>query len=897
MSPLLRKEIRLLLPYWAIAIVLAVVSQMVFGWEMHYPYTYEPQNPSFVWAFGFGMVLLGLAPFGGEFSMGTFSALMVQPIDRQRIWRLKILLAGIAALSVLLVFEGILAWRTNLQYAAWNWDFVMRYAPQHPLYNEIQRQGRFIWEDFWHTSAAATVVLLVAITGGFWTTLLFRQTGASLWIVILVPGIIGVILEPVSHLFLPWMQTAIVLVTYAVYVIAGFLWARRLFERAEDSQWLGETTAVLSLKRERAEADVVSYRRRRVLSALVRKELQSHQISFVIAFGLLALHICTLIFRGVHTLPTHSELLFTLQAVPYLWLLMPWLMGCVAIAEERKLGTMEGQLCLPVTRRRQFLIKVAVVLVIGLVIAGFVPGIVETVGVWAGVPSEIMPKAGSPIYESPMLLEMNSGLITFQIAALLIGLVSIFASSLTRNTLHALGAAMVFGLTWTFVFSKVNLASHGYGYSWWKGPLIFLIGLALAVLATIALSFGNYKRLHTGGRVWLRNVAILFCTLVVAGFATAVVYQRPWELFMTVEPQHGTPVLSGAVRPMVAMPGGRMCALLPDGRIWISTDYEMRELDQVQEPWSDGYFGNTWSGIVYVPRSGVFVGSNWVSLAASDEGRSVEAIRSDGTLWSILSFADITNARTGPLDWLGLPPNPRQIGTDSDWKTVVPLTFSFVAVKTNGTLWEWSGLPDNRWRNEPKRLGNDSDWDNVFSQMWGSVLVKRDGSVWIPPVEPGVRMGLFVPTKLKGQDWIALSGAHNTCLVLKRDGSLWQWIDTGYPMPALGFRVDGYSLGLYRRGRDSDWMAISGFPQDFVAVKGGRIVKDGWVPFSQSLGRLSGNSDWLTIDTSHDQTIALATDGTLCMWIGMPRSRTGYEWLARSRRPFLSLNILSSSKN
>jgi hypothetical protein len=899
MSPLVRKEIRLVLPYLGIAMLLAAVPQLAMGVETYY--TYDPQNRSFFWAFGFGMVLLGLAPFGGEFSMGTFSSLMVQPIDRQRIWRLKILLTGIAALSAFVVFEGILAWRTNFQFAEWSRDFEMRYFPGHPLYEGLRWQGRLIWENFWHTSTAASVVLLVAIIGGFWTTLLFRQMGASLWIVILVPGVLGVALEPISHFFLPWMRDAIVFVMYAVYAVGGFLWARRMFERAEDSQWLGETIAVLSLKRARKEANVVSHRRKRVFGALVRKELQSHQISFLIAFALLVLHACTLIFRGVYKLPTHSELQLTLQAVPFLWLLMPWLMGCVAIAEERKLGTMEGQLCLPVTRRLQFLIKVVVVLSIGVVIGGIMPCVVELFGVGEGVPSELMPPAGSPLYSSPLFLETSSALFALQVGAVLIGLVSIFASSLTRNTLHALGAAVVFGMAWMFVFSKVNEASHGYGYTWWKGPLIFLIGGVFAVLATIALSFSNYKKLYTGGRIWLRNVVILFCTLVVAGIATAVVYQRPWELFMNVEPQHGTRVLSGAVRPTVAMPSGKICALLPDGRIWISTDYQMRELNQVQEPWNDAYFGNTWNGIVYVPHSGTFVGSNWVALAASDEGRDVDAVRSDGTLWSILSFADVTNARPNTLDWLHVAPNPRQIGADSDWKTVVALNYSFMAVKSNGTLWRWTDIPAYHYQQTPKRIGDDSDWEKVFSQRWGSVLIKRDGSVWMPPVGLDVGMSRFVRTSLKGEDWIALSGAHNTCLVLKRDGSLWHWRNDLYPMPQIVMsgrsRFEQYSYELNRSGRDSDWVAISGFPENLVAVKGGRIMKDGRVPFAQSLGRLSGYSDWLTIDTSHDQTIALAADGTLSMWFSMPRSRERYEWLARSRRPFLSLNILTSSKN
>jgi hypothetical protein len=40
-----------------------------------------------------------------------------------------------------------------------------------------------------------------------------------------------------------------------------------------------------------------------------------------------------------------------------LWLGLPFLVGSAAVAEERKLGTLEGQLCLPTTRRTQFAVK------------------------------------------------------------------------------------------------------------------------------------------------------------------------------------------------------------------------------------------------------------------------------------------------------------------------------------------------------------------------------------------------------------------------------------------------------------------------------------------------------------------------------------------------------------
>jgi len=45
--------------------------------------------------------------------------------------------------------------------------------------------------------------------------------------------------------------------------------------------------------------------------------------------------------------PSNQNCDFAIEAVPFLWLLLPWLIGSVAVAEDRKLGVMESQLCLP----------------------------------------------------------------------------------------------------------------------------------------------------------------------------------------------------------------------------------------------------------------------------------------------------------------------------------------------------------------------------------------------------------------------------------------------------------------------------------------------------------------------------------------------------------------------
>ena len=870
MSPLLRKEIRLILPFWGIALALGVIP--VFALPMS---EWWHVGDGCFWLFAFGLTLLGLAPFGQEFGWGTFSIMLAQPLERRRIWKTKFFLALAAGAIVFLLF----ALSVHVQLAANLRAQVQSLTSNHQF--DAARMAEMRGSEFLPSVIKGFVLLLMAVAGGLWTTLLFRQTGAALWFAILIPGVLVVIVEGIFHTASTIVTDIAVYAILFLYAIAGFACAWRMLARAQDSQWLGETVATFSLKSSRAEVVSDKPRRKGAFRALLRKEFQSHQISFLIAFGLLVLHVCTLIFRHIFQLPVHSELRLALEAVPFLWLLIPWLMGCVAVAEERKLGTLESQLCLPVTRRLQFIIKVAVVLILGVIIGGFMPGIIEAVGRNAGISSAFLPLPDSPDYPWLMDLELYPGVIALQIGALLIGLVSLFASSLTRNTLHALGTAIVFGMAWVFFFNwEMFQAGQGYNYSLWKGPLMFFVGAGLSILVTIGLSFSNYKRLHTGGRVWLRNVAILAGTLAFAGFATAVIYQRPWELMMTLEPQHGARVLSGPVRPALAMPGGRICALLPDGRIWISAAYHMQFMDQPQDPWNDGQ--NYWSGKTAVPDNGTFVGSNWVALAANDDAMEVEAIRSDGTLWSLFSPSIVSNWRS-PSRRLDLKPNPSRIGADSDWKKVVAVGGAFIALKSDGTLWQWGDYAAADHRIVPYRVGADSDWENIFAQQWGPVLVKRDGSVWISP-QPGQGpiLSRFVRTKLNGADWLDVSGQNDVLLVIKRDGTLWEAI-----LP----------FGIYHFRNGSDWNAISGWPVEFVAVKGGGLLNSGYVPFTQSLGRPSRYSDWLAVDVSHDRMLALAADGTLSLWFDMPAWHRGAEWLARCRRPFWTLNILTNAKN
>src|SRR5277367_6090813 len=91
MSAFVKKEIRLLLPSFLAVLALAILVPWL---------SLKDPDVSFAWTpffIFFGMILLAVDSFGREFSLGTFSSLMSQPMERHQIWRTKITILFFAA--------------------------------------------------------------------------------------------------------------------------------------------------------------------------------------------------------------------------------------------------------------------------------------------------------------------------------------------------------------------------------------------------------------------------------------------------------------------------------------------------------------------------------------------------------------------------------------------------------------------------------------------------------------------------------------------------------------------------------------------------------------------------------------------------------------------------------
>jgi hypothetical protein len=166
------------------------------------------------------------------------------------------------------------------------------------------------------------------------------------------------------------------------------------------------------------------------------------------------------------------------------------------------------------------------------------------------------------------------------------------------------------------------------------------------------------------------------------------------------EPTHTAARLNGSVAPKVCSTGGSVVALRPDGRIWISkvpkTSPGWRTAAAPHGMWGQGIE----TAHVPIPEAGVVLPGAWLDVVCSEnddwapgmqfpetvvygqflvpDSRAV-AIRADGHLerfaWNPL------NPST--------PPRFERIGSDSDWKAFLSTasTYSFYAMKTDGTLW------------------------------------------------------------------------------------------------------------------------------------------------------------------------------------------------------------------
>ena len=645
MNALVKKEIRLLWPSFLLGLALAfsvwlIPPKSVTGIReglVALPFLCCPVV----------LVMMMLDSFGHELSAGTFSLLLAQPVPRLRIWRIKTLLLGVAGLLIWLV---------------WCVCYFL-HNPDHLKPVELLQMF-----------AGFALYVLVGYSGGLWTVLLFRQVAAAFWFTVLIPAILVVILGNLLEGCSNHVQFSVPAGVFTLYGIAGFLLARWLFLRAQDVAWTG---GVISFSRwhsfESGIPSGVSLRRRRPIAALLKKEFQLHSISLFCAGALLVLHVgvfCLRIFyANYHKNSLAADVSYFFWA---LWPVIPLVIGCTAVAEERKLGVAEAQFCQPVSRRAQFAIKFIPALIFGTLLGGVMSILLEAVAAHFGVPNE---------YFWSENLAGNGfgipGIVCFEISivALAAGLAwaGFFASTLARNFLQALGIAIVTVLGCVlftiFLARVIEQQMTFFGITPWHSILPLLIAIPTIPAALLWLAWLNFSHFREGWRLWRRNILGLAGAVVFIIVSSTVIYNRVWEVFEPMEPSTARRNLHYRLRQNCKVDYDSLLVRLPDGRVWFDS-------------WDSGFYGqfNWWNQLRWclappLPKSAgpqqFIAGSNWVAATAMREDwwygsnhivgyLDTVGIKNDGTLW--------ISAESKPETWGGT--NMVRFGNETNWQQV-----------------------------------------------------------------------------------------------------------------------------------------------------------------------------------------------------------------------------------
>ena len=887
MNTLVKKEIRLLLPGFLIGVALTFANG--FLTENQRGFNAFVSVVSFFSCSAIA-VFMALNSFGAEISSGTFSMLLAQPVSRHRIWRTKTLLLAAA------LFIGGFLWCAIL---------YLRF--------EVFKHPKGLG-DFWEIFLGTWMFLLVIYSGALWTVLLFRQMAAAFWFTLLTPGAIVMLITVLwPEKYFDACEPAVIGVML-IYSGAGIWFARRLFLRAQDVAWTGGVISLPEWKLFAARSEnTVSTRNRKPVFALLKKEFQLHHVTFIGMGGLFLLHLGVVALRHAHQNPQDyfwKNLDEGLGFFGVLWLVVPLLIGCASVAEERKFGTMDGQLCLPVSSRVQFAIKFFFTLFLGGLLSVALFRLAETIGVVMGVKNLF--------FVSDESFGQSAAGILLAFAALPV--LAFFASTLTRNLLHALAAAIATAIGFGIIMTAANVvAGHPtvvFGVMLWQGLLVDYTTIPVLLAAFVWLAYRNFKSLHENRRIWRRNLLVLTAAVAFSATLTTAIYHRAWELLTPLEPAHDAARLSVSQSPIFQIRNrGALAILFPDGRLWLSS------LIYRWEP------GGNWDKPAGLDGKHFVGSSNWVDVATSY--RTTVGIQSDGSLWFAETEREpIVLTRNQPLVQNQRPIEMTRFGSETNWQGVLALGDFPLLLKNDGTLWWWgtNRLNDfHYWQNDwpgkwpglhvfqPYRFGTESNWAAMFSLDYGlPYLKKNDGHVWhllwgTPNTRTNsheIKPGVWVERdpwdagfdQTKWQDFYA--DGHSFQISIGTNGTMWTRGDLSW-MNNLP-QSHGRPVQI---GSETDWKAVGGSWHVLLAVKtDGSLWK--WdsecQPNKLSWKRLGNHSDWVAIKYSRSGVMALAADGSLWYWQTFPfyidngRHLPPF-MLAAPRKPALVGNIFDPS--
>lgn len=438
-----------------------------------------------VGAYFLGVSVLGGLAMGQEYSNRTLGAFLTLPVQRQRMFVVKL-----GVLAILLVALDAIMWTSSGDVRA-----IANREPGLLMLPTLCALFVAPWLTMWSRSALAGAVL----AGGLPGTVFVATQLAVYWMT-------GDVLN----------EASVLKTTTPIVCAVGAIVSWRMFMRLEAIDGGGRDLRLPSW----SSAAIDTVTRHNPAWLLIKKEIGLQQITLALSGVLVAGWMVAMTLRDR---VDHMADIFNIMTLFYAGS-MALMIGAIASAEERQFGTHEWQALLPMSAARQWRIKVVVVLALTLILSVLLPSVLMT---FMGDSRWRLPlMAPGALVGAGVAATLGlyfSSLTTSSVRALVIAVPAIALGFLPGVRLNSWEEARRFFYgTWLRVLYEAGYSSLSYaGRARVSSGIELLLAVAfIAMVLRFALT-NHRSAAPIGPHLWRQGLAIGLC-LSAAAFIVSV---------------------------------------------------------------------------------------------------------------------------------------------------------------------------------------------------------------------------------------------------------------------------------------------------------------------------------------------------------------------------------------